>query len=152
MIIFCNNSIFKLININNSTTVAVVPITENVGCMNRNTIQEIGGDLVFLSPDGLRTVAGTARIGDTELGVISNPIQSVLKEIANDIDNFQLCSAIIRNRSQYRLFYNVDATSNTTAKGFIGTLTRQGFQYSQTEGIKATAITSDFDKDGVEQT
>ena len=152
LIIFCNNSIFKLQNINNSSTIAVVPITENVGCMDAHTIQEIGGDLVFLSPDGLRTVAGTARIGDTELGVISNPIQSVIKEIAPNINNFQLCSAILRKKSQYRLFYNVDSTSNITAKGFIGTLTRQGFQYSQTEGIKATAITSDFDKDGVEQT
>ena len=152
LIIFCNNSIFKLININNSSTIAIVPITENVGCMNGNTIQEIGGDLVFLSPDGLRTVACTARIGDTELGVISNPIQSVIKDIAPNIDNFTICTAILRNKSQYRLFYNVDATVNNNAKGLIGTLTRQGFQYSQTEGIKATAITSDFDKDGVEQT
>ena len=37
--------------------------TENIGCVDGNTIQEIGGDLVFLAPDGLRTVAGTARIG-----------------------------------------------------------------------------------------
>ena len=152
LIIFCKNSIFKLQNINNSSTIAIVPITQNVGCVDGQTIQEIGGDLVFLSPDGLRTVAGTARIGDTELGVISSPIQSVIKEISNSIDTLQLCTAILRDKSQYRLFYNVDATTNATAKGFIATLTRQGFQYSQTEGIKATAITSDFDKDGVEKT
>tara|TARA_B100000214_G_scaffold41041_1_gene25747 strand:- start:573 stop:2177 length:1605 start_codon:yes stop_codon:yes gene_type:complete len=152
LIIFCQNSIFKLININDSTNIAVVPITENVGCMDRHTIQEIGGDLVFLSPDGLRTVAGTARIGDTELGVISSPIESIVKGIAPNINNFTLCTAILRNKSQYRLFYNTDGTADATAKGIIATLTREGFQYSETEGIKATAITSDFDKDGVEQT
>ena len=152
LIIFCQNSIFKLININDSTNIAVVPITENVGCMDRNTIQEIGGDLVFLSPDGLRTVAGTARIVDTELGVISSPIESIVKGIAPNINNFTLCTAILRNKSQYRLFYNTDGTADATAKGIIATLTREGFQYSETEGIKATAITSDFDKDGVEQT
>ena len=152
LIIFCQNSIFKLVNINDSTNIAVVPITENVGCMDKHTIQEIGGDLVFLSPDGLRTVAGTARIGDTELGVISSPIESIVKSIAPNINNFTLCTAILRNKSQYRLFYNTDGTADTTAKGIIATLTREGFQYSETEGIKATAITSDFDKDGVEQT
>ena len=152
LIIFCQNSIFKLVNINDSTNIAVVPITENVGCMDKHTVQEIGGDLVFLSPDGLRTVAGTARIGDTELGVISSPIESIVKSIAPNINNFTLCTAILRNKSQYRLFYNTDGTADSTAKGIIATLTREGFQYSETEGIKATAITSDFDKDGVEQT
>ena len=29
------------------------------------------GDIVFLGPDGLRTVAGTANIGDVELGTVS---------------------------------------------------------------------------------
>ena len=66
LFIFCKNSIFKLININNSSTVAIVPVTKNVGCLSGYSIQEIGGDLVFLAPDGLRTVAGTARIGDVE--------------------------------------------------------------------------------------
>ena len=64
--------------------------------------------------------------------------------IAEEIDDFVISSAVLRSKSQYRLFYNVDSTNNITAKGFIGTLTREGFQYSQTEGIKATSITSEF--------
>ena len=54
----------KLININDSSNIRIDPITENVGCLSGYSIQEIGGDLIFLAPDGLRTVAGTARIGD----------------------------------------------------------------------------------------
>ena len=70
MIVFCENSIHKLINIDDSQNVAIVSIAENVGCLSGYSIQEIGGDLVFLAPDGIRTVAGTARIGDVELGTV----------------------------------------------------------------------------------
>ena len=33
--------------------------------------------LYFLGSDGLRTIAGTARIGDVELGTISSNVQSL---------------------------------------------------------------------------
>ena len=39
-------------------------VTANVGCISRDSVLEIGGDLMFLAPDGFRPVAGTARIGD----------------------------------------------------------------------------------------
>lgn len=152
LIIFCKNSLFKLLNINDSSTITVQPITKNVGCLDANSIQEIAGDLLFLSPDGLRTVAGTVRIGDVELGSVSRPIQPTIKSIAANINNLTVTSAVLRSKSQYRLFYNTDGTANTTAKGVIATLTNEGFQYSETEGIKATAIASGFDKDGLEQT
>ncbi len=152
LIIFCKNSLFKLLNINDASTITVQPITKNVGCLDANSIQEIAGDLLFLSPDGLRTVAGTVRIGDVELGSVSRPIQPTIKSIAANINNLTVTSAVLRGKSQYRLFYNTDGTANTTAKGVIATLTNEGFQYSETEGIKATAIASGFDKDGLEQT
>ena len=124
--------------------------------MDAQSIQEIGGDLIFLSPDGLRTVAGTVRIGDVELGTVSRPIQSIIKAIAADVDDLNLTSAVLRSKSQYRLFYNIptgsSATADASAKGIIATLTNEGFQYSETLGIKATAITSDFNSDGIEKT
>ena len=83
LFIFCRNSIFKLQNINNASTIAVVPVTKNVGCLDGKTIQEIAGDLIFLAPDGFRTVAGTSRIGDVELGTISQAIQPIINDIAN---------------------------------------------------------------------
>jgi hypothetical protein len=152
LIIFCKNSIFKLLNINDSNSITIQPITKNVGCMDAQSIQEIAGDLLFLSPDGLRTVAGTVRIGDVELGTVSRPIQPTIKSIAANIDNLDITSAVLRSKSQYRLFYNTDGTANTAAKGIIATLTNEGFQYSETLGIKATALTSDLDVDGIEQT
>jgi len=152
LIIFCRNSIFKLLNINDSNSITVQPVTKNVGCMDAQSIQEIAGDLLFLSPDGLRTIAGTVRIGDVELGSVSRPIQPIIKDIARNIDTLNISTAILRSKSQYRLFYSDDNTSNMAAKGIIATLTNEGFQYSETRGIKATAIASDFNIDGIEQT
>ena len=151
LFIFCQNSIFKLQNINNASTVAVVPVTKNVGCLDGQTIQEIAGDLIFLAPDGFRTVAGTARIGDVELGTISQAIQPIINTIANGADTFQFSSVVLRNKSQYRMFYSTVSDSQFVSRGVIGTLRRNGFEWSETLGISAPAITSGFTSVGVEK-
>ena len=87
LIIFCLNSIHKLQNINNSSTVAVTPITENIGCLANGSIQEIGSDFVFLSPDGVRTLAATARIDDIELSSVSRAIQPVIRDAVSNMAN-----------------------------------------------------------------
>ena len=69
LIIFCEDEIYKLTG--TTSTFAVQEVTRNIGCRDGGSIQEIGGDVIFLAPDGLRTIAGTARIGDVELGSIS---------------------------------------------------------------------------------
>lgn len=151
LFIFCENSIHKLININDSATVAVVPVAENVGCLSGYSIQEIGGDLVFLAPDGIRTVAGTARIGDVELGTVSKAIQPILTLVAQNVNDYQITSLVIREKSQYRLFYtNVNAVQGAQ-RGIIGTLRPNGFEWSTTRGLEITAIGSDFDSTGVEK-
>ena len=152
LIIFCSNSIYKLQNINNSSTIVVTPVTKNVGCLDGNSIQEIGGDLVFLSPDGIRTVAGTTRIGDVELSSVSRQVQSIIGTLAASINSFRISSTVLRSKSQYRLFYSSATSSSSTAKGIIGTITPNGFEWSETLGIQAHGLTSGFDKDGVEKT
>jgi len=151
LVIFCKNSIFKLVNISDSDNIAVVPVTKNVGCLDGQSIQEIGGDLLFLSPDGVRTVAGTARIGDVELSSVSRQIQKITSVIANSIDSFIISSGVLRSKSQYRLFYTNTSQSSALSKGIIGTLTPNGFEWSETKGIQANGFASGLDKDGVEQ-
>ena len=151
LFIFCQNSIFKLENINNSATIAIVPVTKNVGCIDGQTIQEIAGDLIFLAPDGFRTVAGTSRIGDVELGTISQNIQPIINEIVLNKSEFQFSSVVIRTKSQYRMFYSKTTDSTSTSKGIIGVLRPNGFEWSETLGIQAPAITSGFDSNGEEQ-
>ena len=151
LIIFCRNSIHKLININDSNSIAIVPVTQNVGCLSSHSIQEIGGDLVFLSPDGIRSVAGTSRIGDVELGSVSRQIQSIISTVANGINSFTITSAVLRSKSQYRLFYSTASGSTVSAKGIIGTLTANGFEWSETIGIQATGFASGFEVTGIEK-
>ena len=151
LFIFCENSIHKLININDSQTVAVVPVAENVGCLSGYSIQEIGGDLIFLAPDGLRTVAGTARIGDVELGTVSKAIQPLVTSLAENINNYTVSSLVLREKSQYRLFYTDTTEPAAQQKGIIGTLRPEGFQWSETRGIEVTEIGSGFNANGVEK-
>ena len=156
LILFCRNSIYKLENINNSSTIAIVPITQNIGCLDGRSIQEIGGDLVFLAPDGIRTLAGTVRIGDVELGTVSRSIQPVMKDIADNIGTYNISSIVIRDKSQYRLYYG-SSSSGDAAEGIIGTLktNEQGFtqfQWAETFGIDASAAAaSGFNSSGVEK-
>ena len=150
LIVFAENSIHKLININDSSNIRIDPITENVGCLSGYSIQEIGGDLVFLAPDGIRTVAGTARIGDVELGTVSKAIQPLIVSLARTIDDYTINSLVIREKSQYRLFYTNNGQPNIGQKGIIGTLRPNGFEWSETLGLEVTSINSNFDKDGIE--
>ena len=149
LFIFCRNSIFKLQDING--TPVVVPVAKNIGCLSGYSIQEIGGDLIFLAPDGLRTVAGTARIGDVELGTVSKAIQPIITQLAENIDKFVISSVVIREKSQYRLFYTNTSVINAQQEGIIGTLRPNGFEWSETKGIEVTSIGAGFNNDGVEK-
>jgi len=149
LFIFCRNSIFKLQDING--TPVVVPVAKNIGCLSGYSIQEIGGDLIFLAPDGLRTVAGTARIGDVELGTVSQAIQPIITTLAKNIDRFVISSAVLREKSQYRLFYTDVGVVNSQQKGIIGTLRPNGFEWSEIRGIEVTSIGAGFNENGVEE-
>ena len=149
LFIFCENSIFKLQDING--TPVVIPVAKNIGCLSGYSIQEIGGDLLFLAPDGLRTVAGTARIGDVELGTVSKSIQPLLTDLANNINSYVISSVVLREKSQYRLFYTDTSVDANQQRGIIGTLRPNGFEWGETRGIEVTEIGSGFNQNGVEK-
>ena len=120
-------------------------------CLSGYSVQEIGGDLLFLAPDGLRTVAGTARIGDVELGTVSKAIQPLVSDLAENVNSFTISSVVLREKSQYRLFYRDSSLLATDQKGIIGTLRPNGWEWSETRGLEVTAIGSGFDNNGVEK-
>ena len=132
MFIFCENRIFKLTG-SSSSDFAVTAITRDIGCVNGFTIQEFAGDLIFLGPDGLRTIAGTARIGDVELGTISSNVQPLFKE--NLVDSASFTSIVIPDKTQYRIFFSKDGTEPATI-GVICVLKQSGFEFAQLKGIK----------------
>jgi hypothetical protein len=144
LIIFCEDRIYKLAGASRSDF-AIAPISRNVGCSDAFSIQEIGGDVIFLAPDGLRTIAGTARIGDVELGTVSKQIQ----DRVNSIGFNNISSVVIRNKSQYRLFYPTTGGTESSSKGIIGVLKSNpsgqvGWEYSDIRGIKPACCDSGF--------
>ena len=119
LFVFCQDRIFKLSG-TSSSNFAVTPVTRNIGCVNGQTIQEFAGDLIFLAPDGLRTVAGTARIGDVELGTISSPVQSVFNDNIANASGFR--SLVIPNKTQYRVFFTKSGVLQATTEGILTSL------------------------------
>ena len=111
----------------------------------------MAGDLIFLAPDGFRTIAGTARIGDIELGTISKAIQPIINDIVGNTNSYNFSSVVIRDKSQYRMYYSTSSGIVSNSYGIIGTLRQEGFEWSETVGIIAPAITSGFDYNGIEK-
>jgi len=136
LFIFCENRIFKLSG-SSLSNFAVEPVTRNIGCVNGDTIQEFAGDLIFLGPDGLRTVAGTARIGDVEIGTISRAVQAEIDDNITDSDLFE--SIVIPDKTQYRLFFSNSTDAEAQTKGIICVLKGQNFEFAKLKGIKPSA-------------
>ena len=144
LFIFCQNRIFKLTG-SSQADFSISAVTRNIGCINSFTVQEFAGDLIFLGPDGLRTVAATARIGDTELGTISKNIQTVFDENIKDAGSFD--SVVIPDKTQYRIFFTKDGQGQTLSKGAICVLKKEAFEFSETRGIQV-ACTDTFVESG----
>jgi hypothetical protein len=136
LFIFCENRIFKLTG-NTTSDFAIQPVTRNIGCINGDTIQEFAGDLIFLGPDGLRTVAGTARIGDVELGTISRNVQSLFDAAIKDSALFE--SVVIQDKTQYRIFFTKDGQSQKITRGVIAVRKADKYEFSEIRGIKPTS-------------
>tara|TARA_R110002074_G_scaffold91272_3_gene199689 strand:+ start:3766 stop:5403 length:1638 start_codon:yes stop_codon:yes gene_type:complete len=151
VIVFCKNSISKIVNVEDPAQIAVVPITKNVGCLHAHSIQEVGGDLIFLAPDGIRTLAATERIGDVELSTESRNIQELISRITRSINTYNISSTVLREKSQYRLFYSADSTGTEDAEGIMGTLTANGYEWSELVGIQAFGVDSSFDTNRIQQ-
>ena len=146
LFIFCNDEIFKLLG-NSYADFQLQPVTRKIGCRDGRSIQEFAGDIVFLGPDGLRTIAGTDRIGDVELGTISKQVQ----EETDKITTHNINSLVIRNKSQYRIFYPTgEAQGEGASEGLISVIKNNpntgqlGFEYSKIQGLKVSSCDSDF--------
>ena len=144
LFIFCKDSIYVLSG-NSVSDFVVEPITRGIGCLDKFSIQEIGGDLIYLAPDGLRTIAGTERIDDVELGTVSKVIQERIDEIGFD----NLTSVVVREKSQYRLFYPTTGGTERNQYGILGTIKQNnegqiGFQWADIIGIKPSSTDSEY--------
>ena len=128
LFIFGTNSISKLTG-NFEGNWAISEVTDNLGCIAENSIIELGGDLLFLGPDGIRPISATDKIGDVELETLSRPIQAITSSLISSTNLSGIRSVIIRAKSQFRYFYTDlsesylhDPILITTAMGGAGTI------------------------------
>ena len=140
--IFGTNNIRKLVG-NNISNFVLETITDDLGCLATDSVVEIGGDLLFLSQDGLRPVSGTDKIGDVNLETVSKDIQSIFTDIIFDIDLDGLNAVIIRQKTQFRYFFAGSDTQGIIG-GFRQTPNGLQFEYSQMLGITATCADSGY--------
>lgn len=117
--VFCANSI-KALSGSTASDFAIENVALNIGCISQDTIQEIGGDLVYLANDGFRSLAATIRVGDIELGIVSGNIQPIVTPVLDAALGEDAFSTVtISAKSQYRLFVNDTSYSEEDQPGFL---------------------------------
>ena len=139
LFIFSANRIYKLTG-SSQADYQLLPVTREIGCRNGWTIKEFAGDVVFLGPDGLRTIAGTDKIGDVDLGTISKPIQELFQ---NRIDLNDFDAVVIPNKTQYRIIFNNSETPAVTTTGVICVRTQEGYEFATTKGLRTSCSDSE---------
>jgi hypothetical protein len=145
LIIFTDSSIHQLTG-SSQADFSLSDISSGLGCVATDTISEVGGDIIFLGPDGLRFLGATARIGDFNLALASRSIQDNMTTLTSDFSD--LCGTVLRSKSQYRIFGYNAGTNEESSRGFIGTQfsdqEASGFNWGETKGIKVYRITSKY--------
>jgi len=140
--IFGSNNIKRLVG-ENSANFRLETVTSNLGCLATDSVVELGGDLLFLSPDGIRPIGGTNKIGDVNLETISKNIQSQVNNTINNETLTTLSSVIIRNKSQFRYMFS---TSGST--GIIGALREYkgnfAYEFGTLFGVEGTCADSGY--------
>lgn len=102
--VFCKNSIHKVTGLNSGQQKRE-PVTTRIGCISGDSIRELAGDIVFLAPDGLRTLSATERIGDVNLASLTESVANRLRVLAKQISDYDVVSETLKNKAQYRIFF-----------------------------------------------
>ena len=148
LIVFCLNSIYRV----SGSTVSdftVSPITNNTGCLCGDTVQEVGGDIMYLGPDGIRYLSASERENDFGLTRASEKIQNKILEVTNIECIYS--SVTIPGKNQYRLFYYVENVARANSKGFLATKysnqTVDDIAWADLKGFKVYGISKHQDRD-----
>ena len=142
LILFTRQAIYKIVG--TSGNFKSTEITTQIGCIEPDTISEVGGDILFMAPDGIRSLAATDRIGDFGLDVASAPIKK-------DIDNFtggSFHAVTLREKAQYRIFKYNAGVQDEAAEGFLATKFiaqgGQGLNWSKIVGMNVYVADSRY--------
>lgn len=123
-------------------------VTTNIGCVAPDTVVEVGGDLIFLAPDGFRPISGTSKIGDVQLEVLSKSVHELLNQRIETVVGEYTCSVVVRSKSQFRVFFPLEVTASTASRGILGGLRtadqQTGWEFGELLGFKPSCATSRY--------
>lgn len=149
LIVFARNKVLQVAG-NTIADFSLQPITEDIGCVNGDTIQEIGGDIMYLAPDGLRLLSATDRNDDFALEIASAPIEKDAKTVIDSTSTY--CSTVIRGKAQYRMFAYVENDAEVSHRGLLATkFSDQGasrIEWATLKGIKVNVVDSKYTEGG----
>lgn len=143
LFVFTENEI-KVLDGSSQLDFALTSVATDVGCIEPDTIQEVSGDVMFLSSDGFRLLGATDRVGDFGNAVSSKQIQEDVRSFKNNFGSF--ASLVVREKSQYRAFGFNTSTPKENSIGIIGVQFQpqnsESFQWSKTQGLKVYSCDS----------
>jgi hypothetical protein len=149
LIIFTTNSIHKLTG-TSAADFALSPITSDLGCTQRDSIQEVGGDIMFLSGDGVRFLSATQNLNDFGFAIASRDIQKNMIDFSKEYSSINSC--VVREKNQYRLFGYKSSRTPASTEGYLATQfidqSASNIEWSKTKGLKAYVIDSVLDSTG----
>lgn len=148
LIIFGVDKIFYLAG-NTSEDFELQPIADKTGCLSHESIQEVGGDILYLGPDGIRYLSATQKNNDFGLERASVNIQNDMTKFAKN--NSIFASTVIRAKSQYRIFTFTSSLPRRVSQGWLATRyadqTASNIQWGQVVGMKVYSCDSrQFDR------
>ena len=146
LIVFTEKSIHNITGSSSSDYVNNV-ITEDIGCITKRTAVEVGGDVMFLGPDGFRFLSATERNNDFGLALASRTIHDDMVEFIQDHNDF--VSTVIRPKAQVRLFGYKSTIPSANARGFLGTQfgdqSGSTLAWGKTSGMDVYSIHSSYE-------
>lgn len=147
--VFGLNQIKKIVpDPSGTATFLLKDVTANIGCIASDSVQEVASNLIFLSPDGIRPVAGTERADDVEMSLLSEDIQSLVKEYTDANNPDDMTSVVIKQKTQFRYFFSNGNTAIANSKGLLGCFSVMrddaGWEFGELYGIRASCCWSGY--------
>jgi len=170
LIVFCSDHII-IFEDNDSfqgsfdvNTLRLVEVLEGVGCIDKNTIQNIGTDVVFLSATGLRSIGRTVQEKSSPIGDLSKNIRNTFVESINREEDKTLIRSCFFPEQAFYLLYlpsanivycfdtknkledqslRVTTWSGIDHSGFLYDKTNNKMYFSQVDGIAEYGLYTD---------
>jgi hypothetical protein len=105
LVVFCTNNIVIYANADDPTAITVADVITGVGCIARDSVQQTGNDLIFLSKSGVRSLARTINEDSMPMREISLNVSEELSLYLAGEDLDKIKSAYFERDAFYLLTF-----------------------------------------------